>query len=168
MRWWLAIMAILALTAVFDLGLVACALTALLGLMLISRFLARAWITNLEATRECNRTDAEAGQTIAVNVTVRNRGRLPVAWVLIEDMLPRGAIISRPPRIVVKGHRLAVAMLGPRRQKTLNYQLHFDMRGYYQVGPLVLETGDLFGLYRRFRIVTEPVYIMVYPSVTDE
>ncbi len=80
--------------------------------MLISRFLARSWITNLEATRECNRTDAEVGQTIAFVVTVRNRGRLPVAWVLIEDMLPRGAIISRPPRIEVKGHRLAVAMLG--------------------------------------------------------
>ena len=80
-------------------------------------------------------------------------------------MLPRGAISSRPPRIEVKGHRLAVAMLGPRGRKTLNYQLHFAMRGYYQVGPLVLETGDLFGLHRRFRIVTEPVYIMVYPKV---
>ena len=29
----------------------------------------------------------------------------------------------------------------------------------------MLETGDLFGLHRRFRIVTEPVYIMVYPKV---
>ncbi len=56
-------------------------------------------------------------------------------------------------------------MLGPHGQKTLNYQLHLAMRGYYQVGPLVLETGDLFGLHRRFRIVTEPVYIMVYPKV---
>jgi len=98
-------------------------------------------------------------------ITVSNRGRLPVAWVLVEDMLPRGAISSRPPRIVVKGNRLAVAMLGPLARKTLNYQLHFATRGYYQVGPLVLETGDLFGLHRRFRIVTEPVYIMVYPKV---
>ena len=65
----------------------------------------------------------------------------------------------------MKGHRLAVAMLGPLERKTLNYQLHFATRGYFQVGPLVLETGDLFGLHRRFRIVTEPVYIMVYPKV---
>ena len=65
----------------------------------------------------------------------------------------------------MKGHRLAVAMLGPHGRKTLNYQLHFAMRGYYQVGPMVLETGDLFGLHRRFRIVTEPVYILVYPKV---
>jgi uncharacterized protein (DUF58 family) len=65
----------------------------------------------------------------------------------------------------VKGHRLAVVMLRPYGRKTLNYQLHFAMRGYYQVGPMVLETGDLFGLHRRFRIVTDPVYIMVYPKV---
>ena len=109
--------------------------------------------------------EAEAGQSIAFVITVSNQGRLPVAWVLVEDMLPRGAIVSRPPRLVVKGHRLAVAMLGPHGRKTLNYQLHFATRGYYQVGPLVLETGDLFGLHRRFRIVTEPVYIMVYPKV---
>jgi uncharacterized repeat protein (TIGR01451 family) len=165
MRWLLAIVAILVVAVVLDLGMLACAMLALLGLLLISRLLARSWITNLEATRECNRTDAVSGQTIAFNVTVRNRGFLPVAWVLIEDMLPRAAISSQRPRIEVKGHRLAVAMLGPRGRKTLNYQLNFVMRGYYQVGPLVLETGDLFGLHRRFRIVTEPVYIIVYPKV---
>ncbi len=165
MRWVLVILVIFMLTAILDLALFAPALCALLGLLLISRFLARTWIKNLDASRECNRTDVEAGQTIAFIVTVRNRGRLPVAWVLIEDMLPRKALVSRPPRLDVKGHRLSVAMLGPRGQKTLNYQLHAAMRGYYQVGPLVLETGDLFGLHRRFRITTEPVYIMVYPKV---
>jgi uncharacterized repeat protein (TIGR01451 family) len=165
MRWFVLIVGILVFAVLFDLGLIACAMLALLGLMLISRFFARSWITNLEATRDCNRTEAEVGQTIAVVITVQNRGGLPVAWALIEDMLPRGAIASRPPRIVVKGPRLAVVMLRPYGRKTLNYQLHFAMRGYYQVGPMVLETGDLFGLHRRFRIVTDPVYILVYPKV---
>ncbi len=165
MRWFVLIVGILVLAVVFDLGMIACAMLALLGLMLISRFLARSWITNLEATRECNRTEAEVGQTIAFVVTVENRGGLPVAWALVEDMLPRGAIVSRPPRIEVKGPRLAVVMLRPYGRKTLNYQLHFAMRGYYQVGPMVIETGDLFGLHRRFRIATDPVYILVYPKV---
>jgi uncharacterized repeat protein (TIGR01451 family) len=165
MLWFLAMVIVLVVAVVFNVGLLACAMLALLGLMVISRFLARTWITNLDATRDCNRTEAEVGQSIAFMITVSNQGRLPVAWVLVEDMLPRGAIVSRPPRIVVKGHRLAVAMLGPLARKTLNYQLHFATRGYFQVGPLVLETGDLFGLHRRFRIVTEPVYIMVYPKV---
>jgi uncharacterized repeat protein (TIGR01451 family) len=165
MRWFIVIVGILVLAVLFDLGLIACAMLALLGLMLISRFLARSWINNLEATRDCNRTEAEVGQTIAFVITVENHGGLPVAWALVEDMLPRGAIVSRPPRIDVKGHRLAVVMLRPYGRKTLNYQLHFAMRGYYQVGPMVLETGDLFGLHRRFRIVTDPVYILVYPKV---
>jgi uncharacterized repeat protein (TIGR01451 family) len=112
MPWFLFIVIVLVIAVVFDLGLLACAMLALLGLMLISRFLARSWITNLSASRECNRSEAEVGQTIAFTVTVKNRGQLPIAWVLIEDMLPRGAITSRPPRIVVKGQRLAVAMIG--------------------------------------------------------
>jgi len=64
MPWFLTIVIILVVAVVFDLGLLACAMLALLGLMLISRFLARSWITNLEATRDCNRTEAEAGQSI--------------------------------------------------------------------------------------------------------
>jgi len=165
MRRVVLIVGILVLAVLLDLGLIACAMLALLGLLLISRSLARSWIMSLEATRECNRTEAEVGQTIAFVITVENRGGLPVAWALVEDMLPRGAIVSRPPRIEVKGPRLAVVMLRPYGRKTLNYQLHFAMRGYYQVGPMVIETGDLFGLHRRFRIATDPVYIMVYPKV---
>src|SRR5438309_1532742 len=37
--------------------------------------------------------------------------------------------------------------------------------GYCQIGPTVLESGDLFGLHRRYRVVTEPVYVLVYPKV---
>src|ERR1700758_5563088 len=103
MRWFVAIVTVLVIAVIFDLGLLACAMLALLGLMLISRFLARSWITNLEATRDCNRTEAQVGETIAFVMSVRNNGGLPVAWVLVEDMLPRGAITSRPPRIEVKG-----------------------------------------------------------------
>ena len=167
MRAFFAIVLILIIAVVFDLALIACAMVALLGLMLISRFLARSWITNLEATRECNRTEAEVGQTIAFVVTIEQpwRAARRPGYSSRTCCRARGDHARARRRIEVKGQRLAVAMLGPRGQKTLNYQLHLAMRGYYQVGPLVLETGDLFGLHRRFRIVTEPVYIMVYPKV---
>jgi uncharacterized protein (DUF58 family) len=39
------------------------------------------------------------------------------------------------------------------------------MRGYYQIGPLLMESGDLFGLHRRYRVVTEPCFVLVYPRV---
>jgi len=38
----------------------------LLGIMLVSRFVARHWIDNLAATRECNCDSAEIGDKAAV------------------------------------------------------------------------------------------------------
>ena len=49
--------------------------------------------------------------------------------------------------------------------KSLLYQLECNRRGYYQLGPLILETGDLFGLHRRYRVVTAPHFLLVYPKV---
>src|SRR4029079_14826231 len=40
-----------------------------------------------------------------------------------------------------------------------------NRRGYYQIGPLVLETGDVFGLHRRYKVATEPHFLLVYPQV---
>jgi uncharacterized protein (DUF58 family) len=40
-----------------------------------------------------------------------------------------------------------------------------NRRGYFQLGPLVLETGDLFGLHRRYRVVSDPHFLLVYPKV---
>jgi uncharacterized protein (DUF58 family) len=56
-------------------------------------------------------------------------------------------------------------MLGAEGKTTLRYQVRCRMRGYYQLGPLVLESGDLFGLHRRYRVETEPHFLLVYPRV---
>ncbi|HEY2840093.1 MAG TPA: DUF58 domain-containing protein [Pirellulales bacterium] len=165
MKWRLAAVALLLLALIFQLGLLAFAMYALLLLLISSRLLARRWIERLSATRECNRLSAEIGQQVAVVVTVKNGGKLPVPWVLMEDMLPRAALRQRPPRLRVSGSRLKVAMIKGNGSATLLYQLHFEMRGYFQLGPLVLESGDLFGLHRRYRVATEPHYVIVYPKV---
>jgi len=165
MRWYLGALLILVLGLVFDLGLLVYAMYALLGVMLVSRYLSRQWIENLSATRECNRLTAQLGDTVAVVVTIGNQGGLPVPWILLEDSLPRDALIQRPPRIKVDGRRFGIMQLGIGGQKSLLYQITFRMRGYYQIGPLLLESGDLFGLHRRYRIVTEPRYVLVYPRV---
>jgi uncharacterized protein (DUF58 family) len=47
----------------------------------------------------------------------------------------------------------------------LRYQVECLARGYYQVGPLVLEGGDLFGLHRRYRVLTKPGFVLVYPRI---
>jgi uncharacterized repeat protein (TIGR01451 family) len=165
MKWYLGAALLLLVALVFKLGLLAYAMYVLLALLISSRVLARNWIESLSATRECNRLSAEIGESIAVVVTVTNNGRLPVPWVLLEDLLPRSALVQRPPRLRASGQRMALAMLWGGGKKSLYYQLHFEMRGYVQIGPLVMEGGDLFGLHRRFRVAAEPHFVLVYPRV---
>ncbi len=165
MKWFLGATALLVVALVFDLGLLAYAMYALLGVMLVSRFLARAWSDNLSATRECNRLEANIGESVAVVVHIENSGALPIAWVLAEDMLPRHALVFDPPSLRTSGRRLQLAMFRRRGRKTIYYQLQCNRRGYYQIGPLVLETGDVFGLHRRYRVATEPHFLLVFPQV---
>jgi uncharacterized protein (DUF58 family) len=85
--------------------------------------------------------------------------------VLVEDMIANLTFRQKPARMSLKGKRVQVVNLGPRRTKTLRYTITFLMRGYYPIGPTLLETGDVFGLHRRHRVVGRPVYVLVYPKI---
>jgi uncharacterized protein (DUF58 family) len=165
MKWFAGATLLLVVALVFGLELLAYAMYALLGMMLLSRLLSRVWIASLSATRQCNRFSVHVGETVAVVITLENTGVLPVGWVLTEDLLPAHALIHEPPNLGVQGKRLQLVTLKRRGRKTLFYQLACNQRGYYQIGPLVLETGDLFGLHRRYRIGTQPHFLLVYPEV---
>src|SRR5262245_63747408 len=94
-----------------------------------------------------------------------NTGNLTIACVLMEDLLPDTALRQKPPRRKLKGKRMKIGMIRAGKTLTLKYTITFEMRGYYQIGPTVLETGDLFGLDRRHRVVTVPAYVLVLPKV---
>jgi len=165
MKWFAAAILLLLIALAYGLSLPAYAMYALLGIMLVSRWLARHGIQNLTARRECNRYVANVGDTVAVVITLRNRSWLPVAWAMVEDLLPLRALTYQPPSLQVQGKRIQLAMVGSRGRHTLLYQLKCNRRGYHQIGPLVVETGDLFGLHRRYRVLTSPHFLLVYPEV---
>ena len=136
MNWLVGAVLILILTLIFDLGLLAYAMYALLGLLLVSRYLTRVWAESLTATRECNRLSANVGDTVAVVVNIQNNGSLPIPWCLVEDLLPRQALIHNPPNLKVQGRRVQLSMLRAGARRQLLYQLQCNRRGYYQLGPL--------------------------------
>src|SRR5262249_26709762 len=164
MRWFLGIALILLVALILQSGLLAFAMYVLLIMMITSRLLARAWIGNLTATRRCPRLIAEIGHKVKVHVTIRNNGHIPVPWVLLEDMLPKYAI-KHPQRLKVVGKRIQARMLRSQGEVELKYELRCKGRGYFQIGPLVMESGDLFGLHRRYHVGAEPEYLLVYPKV---
>jgi uncharacterized protein (DUF58 family) len=165
MRWFLGAIALLAIGIAFQMGLLVYAMYVLLGVMLVSRYLARVWVENVIAVRECSRLTAQIGDKVAVVVNISNAGKLPIPWLIVEDSVPKEALAQRPPRLSLDGKRINILQLGAKAQKSLLYQVTFLMRGYYQIGPLLLESGDLFGLHRRYRLETKPHFVLVFPKV---
>ena len=97
------------------------------------------------------------GDQVPVDVTVRNIGWLPIPWLEVNEMLPV-QLISPP------FHRRVVS-LGARERRDFHYVLNCRQRGYYPIGPLTVQTGDLLGIVPRNLTQAEPEYLTVYPRV---
>lgn len=165
MTWLLGAVLLLLLALLLGMDLLAYALYALVAVLLFSRYLAARWAEAASAHREGSRWQVEIGQKVAIVITLRNTSRWPIVWLLVEDVLPPEALVHRPPRLAVDGARMRLWMLPPGTRRTLTYQVTPTRRGYYQIGPLVAETGDLFGLHRRYRMLTRPQFLLVRPQV---
>jgi uncharacterized protein (DUF58 family) len=165
MKWILGTIALLMAGLVLQLNLLVYAMYVLLGILWLSRFFTRTWTEKIVVTRQMEGDVFEIGQSAEVSVEVENGGALTVPWLIIEDSLPREAITQMPHRLRVEGDRFDLISLKRGESAVLNYTVTFLMRGYYQLGPLQLETGDVFGLHRRFRVAGEPHFALVLPRV---
>jgi uncharacterized protein (DUF58 family) len=168
-RWLLVVVGLLVLALALKAGLVAFAGYVLIGVYLLSRYLARQWTQNLAVERTTNLPDEgaplEVGESLTVTLKFRNTGKIPIGWVLVEEMLPDFDV--RRGRIAVKGPRIQVMFLRPLQTKTVKLKFTFHGRGYYPIGPTLAETGDVFGFYRRHRTLSKPVYVMVLPVIVS-
>ena len=166
MKWMVAIAVLLLMGLVFHLNLLVYAMYVLGGVLMLGRFLARAWIEGLAAHRTGVNRVCEIGDSIQMNVDLENRGRLSVPWVLMEDSVPDRGQHSIRPRIRVNGPWVALTRLAPGgKEMVFEYDVEFLQRGYYQFGPMLVETGDVFGLHRRYQLLTEPQFVLVLPKV---
>jgi uncharacterized protein (DUF58 family) len=165
MKWFLGTVALLLVGLLFKLDLLVYAMYALLGVLLFSRYFANRWVDQLFAKRTCRQSVVEAGEAVEVEIGVQNQGAFAIPWLLLEESFGRAGIAEFPKRLQVDGERIKVISLKAGEAKTLRYRVTFLMRGYYQLGPLLLETGDVFGLHRRFRVKAAPHFVLVLPKV---
>jgi uncharacterized protein (DUF58 family) len=133
------------------------AVYALLGVLVISLLMGRSSLQKVELERHCNRVKAEIGENATVSIEVRNRKALPIPWLIVEDVIPQ--------RLQAEGERALALLMLPFARKSLKYRVDCRYRGYHQIGPTVLESGDFFGLVRRFLTGSERNFITVYPKV---
>lgn len=126
------------------------------GVYLLSRLWTRRIVEQLRVQRRFVER-AFSGDRIAVDVTVENLGWLPIPWLEVHETLPV-QLISPP------FHRQVIS-LGPYGRQILRYTLHCRQRGYYPIGPLTMQTGDLLGIERRGVKQAAANHLIVYPRV---
>ena len=164
MKWIVAAFALLVVAFAFDLGLLVYAVYSLIAIFLAARYVTSRWSNNIVGVRKISATRAEVGDVVEVAIGIENRDSWPITWMLVEDLLPLKAHAMKLP-LTIEGDRVAVMEFKGAEQHQLCYRLHCDRRGYFQIGPTLIETGDMFGFNRRFKVVTEPAYLMVYPKI---
>ncbi|MCA9137462.1 MAG: DUF58 domain-containing protein [Planctomycetales bacterium] len=159
-----AVAAVLLIGLVFGASMWVLVAIVAAAVILINRFLAVTWSKCTVATRQGGDEELKIGETLRIEINITNRSKVPVFWLLVEDLVPRWATIHTPPTLDVQGDRIKVLLMWPGQTRTIDYSIQCNRRGYFQIGPTVLETGDLMGLYRRYRVGTKPQYLTVLPK----
>jgi len=100
---------------------------------------------------------AFANERVAVQLRLDNRGLLPLPWVQVQEAVPLDLKDQDDYRLVIS--------LGARSVAVQPYHLHCKHRGYFTVGPLRLQSGDLFGFVTARWEEAAANTLIVYPEV---
>ena len=134
---------------------------------------ARVWerycLVGVEYRRKLTSNRAFFGDAIDLEVEIVNRKALPLAWLEIEDELPRrlpprrGRI--RPSFKSDRSQLVNVVALRPFERVRRRFTIPCVERGEHTVGPVLVRSGDLFGFFRRQEERYQSERFLVYPKV---
>lgn len=109
-------------------------------------------------------------ERVPLEVEIENRKVLPLTWLRVQDPWPKAIgpeaeELLAPTHLPDQGLLTNVFSLRWYERARRNYTLQFRKRGIYAVGPVKLESGDLFGLFERSE-KREPVELLtVFPDL---
>jgi uncharacterized protein (DUF58 family) len=98
------------------------------------------------------------GTRVDVQIDVENRAPTPTSFLMLEDHLP--SALGRPARLVVSG-------IHGRGTQRVSYTVLPQVRGRYQLGPLVVDVSDPFALIRQHLEFDEREELLVTPEIED-
>ena len=126
------------------------------GVYAIGSWWSRTALEAVTFTREYNNR-VFPGEDVPVRLKFTNSGWLPVVWMQISEgiqvELAQGNVFRQ------------VAHIAPRGSAIFEYMLYARKRGYYRVGPLNIQSGDVLGLIDDLTREGAGGDLIVYPRV---
>lgn len=119
--------------------------------------------------RELSQQRVFIGEEVEITVSLSNRKPIPLGSVRADDEMPKSIefaeadmVSSYNPQAQTMRHSTS---MGWYERIRWHYKLRCSQRGFYRLGPVRLESGDLFGLFKSVVDVRGDDYILVYPKV---
>lgn len=109
------------------------------------------------------------GEIIPVKYEAENRKFLPLPWLRVSDLVPydvgpQDESLLTPTHLPDRGMLISLYSLRWFERDRRSYTLLLRKRGLYRLGPVQVETGDLFGLFAESREDETPDYLTVFPE----
>jgi uncharacterized protein (DUF58 family) len=127
-----------------------------IGLLVLAYLWSFLSLRGVVVTRDARSDRAQVGQKFQERVRVRNLSRLGKLWVELLDQS------SLPGHLVSK-----VVHLGGNDSNRWRVDTVAARRGQFRIGPMLLRSGDPFGLFPRYRLAPETSELLVYPATVD-
>ena len=110
------------------------------------------------------------GERIPLQIEIENRKLLPLTWLRVQDPWPKAVgpeedDVLAPTHLPDQGLLTNVFSLRWYERARRNYTLKFRKRGVYTVGPVKIESGDLFGIYERSERQDPVELLTVFPEL---
>lgn len=110
------------------------------------------------------------GEHYPVRIEITNNKLLPVSWLRTQDPWPKAVgpddqDLLAPSHIDEQGFLTNVMSLRWYERFQRNISIHFQKRGVYKVGPVLFDSGDLFGIYKQNREIGLEESLTVFPKL---
>jgi len=132
----------------------------------LAKYFSTRWIEAVEVERFVEAQEVTVGATVGVGMKITNKSGYWIPWMLIDDKIAKRYTKLPPVALNLLVATVQLFSFSPKKTTLHRYALQTQRRGYYQLGPTLLETGDLLGLHRSFRIANQPSYLTVLPRLT--
>ena len=150
--------------ALLSLGII---LLIILGVGTLWRNLA---LVGVLYRRSFDRSHVFPDEPVELTITVTNGKRLPLSWLRFKDTLPvppdSDNILARQPGSGREAYILTNSYSMHAHEEVVRQViLRFQARGFYRLGPVTYQSGDIFTLFRVEREYGYFSTIVVYPQV---
>ncbi len=119
--------------------------------------------------REFSQTHTFAGEEVRMVLSVTNSKPVPLGWMHIQDRLPLDvSVVDARSNVRQEGNYQVLEQstaISWYEKVRWTYTVKSGRRGYYRFGPATIDSGDIFGFYRKRMVTEQSNRLIVYPKV---